>query len=214
MTGFQVFNQQGSLQIDSSSPFTFIKDVIPIGAVFGDYYNVPDPWNAGAYRFGGIPGFIRVPGELHWLQLNPGKSAGFAGFNENAGRIIRTSRGQTPQSGYLDVFGESGSLVWSARSAADTPRVKGVLSFGVNTPLDTQDVNFYFDSSPYILLNNIMGEISDDGTGPVGWSGLVFNWTGSTLRFRWVNQLQPLFSQYAASRGGMQVPHALFTRYP
>jgi hypothetical protein len=49
--------------------------------------------------------------------------------------MIRTARNIGMQSGYLDVFDSSGSLIWSAASASSMPRVVGFFDVPANYDL-------------------------------------------------------------------------------
>lgn len=210
--GFNAFNTAGAVTIDSALPYTRKNKEQVIGAIVPSHYNFTTPWGTYNGTMGAVPGVNTGRSEtLTWLKLNTGGVAfpAVGGFTANSGRIIQTSKIGTPISGYLDVYNELGQLVWSAASAATTPRLQGVIELGVNTPIDNQDYSVSMRESPYILLNNFIGEISDDGE-VVGWSGVMVRWTGTHLQFRWARQNQPAFSSYGAGRGGMALPYAYF----
>lgn len=213
MAGFKAYNAQSVVCVDSSLPYTRASEVVDIGSVSSSYYSFPNPY-VGPNAFGAHPSYTPLSNILQWFRLNAGYAAfpTVGGLMANSGRLIKTTRTQPVEAGYLNVRDEQGNLVWSALSAGKTPRVGGVLRFDSTTPLDTQDVSFTFSQSPYLLLNNFMGEVSDDGE-TVAWSGLIYRWTGTQLQFRWIQQKQATFAAYAANRGGIHIPYAYFTGY-
>ncbi|MCP5581319.1 hypothetical protein NL290_27960, partial [Klebsiella pneumoniae] len=84
------------------------------------------------------------------------------------------------ESGYLDVMNGNGDLIWSAKSASRVPRVRGFIDLPANSPVDSQIVSFSPGFNPWILMNMVPGNISDDGES-TGYSGLLIKWTGSEI---------------------------------
>lgn len=141
--GFELFNNAGAVMVDSDNRTTLFSDIRNItGLTDVGYYQVKNPFG-GDYPFGFLPNNSwPQPGYLYWYQLNPGAfaMAGAWCFQNNSGRIIRTSRNVAIQSGYLDVLNASGQLVWSAKSAELAPRIRGFIDLPANSPVDSSTV--------------------------------------------------------------------------
>lgn len=212
MSGFQVSNTAAAIVVDSNLPFTRkVAQYSRSAGNAGMYYNIANPWNGGFFGDMNVP--VGTAGEkLIWARLTAGSSmfpsgGGLTGTID----VVECTKNAAAESGYLDVFNEVGALMWSAKSAGKSPQIAQIFAFGTGTPIDGQDYSVPFAASPFLLLNNFIGEISDDGEGSIGYSGLAVNWTGSALRFRWLNSNQTSFNAYAAQRGGMHIPAAKFT---
>lgn len=213
--GFEVYNDAGALQIDSDNRTTLFSDVRNItGVTDTGYYHIPNPFG-GDYPFGFLkPSDMPAPGFLHWFQLNPGAFCmpGALSFQNNSGRLIRTSRNIGIESGFLDVRDSQGNLVWSAKSADLAPRIKGFIDLPANANVDNQVISFTPGFNPWILLNSVPGNISDDGE-VTGYSGLVIKWTGSQIQVKYVNKYQNNFANSFGKRGGLKIPYAIFSNH-
>lgn len=212
--GFQSYNLDGSPQVDSTLPYMRTRTSSPTGPITAGYYRFPNPWEPGN-PFGVATGMPPNPGTpvQTWVRLNVGGAfIPFANqYTANAAFAIQTDVTTPITSGYLDVYDDSGKLVWSALSAGGMPRVQGVMKFDSSTDLDS-GISIPFSFSPFILSNTCMGEVSDDGV-VVAWSGMAFRWTGTHLQVRWIRQNQPTFSPNVPARGGAYVPYARFAGY-
>ncbi|QPJ98885.1 hypothetical protein IDM36_13140 [Enterobacter mori] len=210
MSGFEVYNSNNKLLIDSNNRSTLFYDIRNIGAATDvGSYSVDSPFGTGSTLGSTMPAFWS-DGTLRWLQLSPGKY-GFPGadmLESSAGRMIRTSRKIGMESGYLDVFNGSGNLIWSAVSASKMPRVVGF--FDVPPGYDLQNNTFAVSVAfnPWILVNNCPGNLSDDGE-VVGYSGVMLKWTGSQLLGRYISKNQKNWSQTLQSKG-IRIPLAQF----
>lgn len=213
--GFEVYNDAGALQIDSDNRTTLFSDVRDITGVTDiGYYYIPNPFG-GDYPFGFLkPSDTPAPGYLHWFQLNPGAFCmpGALSFQNNSGRLIRTSRNIGIESGFLDVSDSQGNLVWSAKSADRAPRIKGFIDLPANANVDNQVISFTPGFNPWILLNSVPGNISDDGE-VTGYSGLVIKWTGSQIQVKYVYKYQNNFANSFGKRGGLKIPYAIFSNH-
>ncbi|ULI52979.1 hypothetical protein HUZ42_26240 (plasmid) [Klebsiella pneumoniae] len=169
----------------------------------------------GSYPFGFLkPADTPVPGYLYWFRLNAGAFAmpGAFSFQNGSGQIIRTTRNLGVESGYLDVMNGNGDLIWSAKSASRVPRVRGFIDLPANSPVDSQIVSFSPGFNPWILMNMVPGNISDDGES-TGYSGLLIKWTGSEIQVKYTSKYQKTFSQSFGGRGGLKIPYAYFQGY-
>ncbi|ENQ0471523.1 hypothetical protein ACENGC_000504 [Escherichia coli] len=213
MSGFEVYNNDGKILIDSQNRATMFNDLRTIGAVTDlGAFAVASPFGDGHTL--GYPGVsfwsYYNGGQLRWAQLAAGRYA-FPGadlYEANAGRMIRTSRAIGIQSGYLDVFDASGSLVWSAAAAASMPRVVGFLDIPAGYDLQSNVFSVSLNFNPWILLNNCPGNAGGDGTAS-GYSGLLLRWTGAQLQACYVSRNQRSWAQTFQS-DGLRVPLVQF----
>ncbi|MEE9660749.1 hypothetical protein [Enterobacter cloacae complex sp. CARB60] len=210
MSGFEVYNSDGKLLVDSQNRSTLFYDQRTLGAVTDKgAYRVNSPFGDGS-TLGFTPQSFWNDGRLRWLQLGTNKY-GFPGadmLEDNAGSMIRTARNISMQSGYLDVFDSAGTLIWSAASASRMPRVVGFFDVPANFDLQNNTFSVSLGFSPWILVNNCPGNLSDDGTA-VGYSGVVLKWTGSQLQGRYISNNQRNWSQTFQTRG-LRIPIAQF----
>lgn len=210
MSGFEVYNSAGKLLVDSQKRSTLFYDQRSLGAVTEKgFYRVDSPFGDGS-SLGFTQQQFWNDGNLRWLQLDANKY-GLPGadlLEDNAGRMIRTTRNIGMQSGYLDVFDAGGNLIWSAASASKMPRV--VCFFDVPASYDLQNNTFTINLgfNPWILVNNCPGNLSDDG-GATGYSGIALKWTGSQLQGRYISKNQRNWSQTLQGRG-LRIPIAQF----
>ncbi|MCK7419793.1 hypothetical protein [Enterobacter asburiae] len=210
MSGFEVYNSAGKLLVDSQNRSTLFYDQRSLGAVTEKgFYRVDSPFGDGS-TLGFTQQQFWNDGNLRWLQLDANKY-GLPGadlLEDNAGRMIRTTRNIGMQSGYLDVFDAGGNLIWSAVSASKMPRVVGF--FDVPASYDLQNNTFTINPgfNPWILINNCPGNLSDDG-GATGYSGIALRWTGSQLQGRYISKNQRNWSQILQGRG-LRIPIAQF----
>lgn len=210
MSGFQVWNAQGVLTIDSNYRHTIATQqyVLPVGTL-GDMSG-PCPFGnlntLGAISYNNMP----RSNNLYWFRLVP-NSWCFPGawyFQPNTAEFVVTSRSAPIVSGYLDVFNSAGSLIWSAASAANMPRIRQILEINeINT---NQIYTVNLDYTPFILLGTCPGEMSDDGE-VAGRCGLLLKWTGGALQYTWINQYGKTFSQVFGGRGGLKLVLCEFT---
>ncbi|MDU4995220.1 MAG: hypothetical protein E6265_01385 [Enterobacteriaceae bacterium] len=210
MSGFEVYNGSGKLLVDSQNRSTLFYDLRLTGAVTDKgFYRVDSPFGDGS-TLGHTQQQFWNDGSLRWLQLDANKY-GLPGANlleDNAGRMIRTARNIGMQSGYLDVFDSSGSLIWSAASASSMPRVVGFFDVPANYDLQNNTLAINLTFNPWILINNCPGNITTDGT-VGGYSGIVLKWTGSQLQGRYISKNQRSWSQTIQGRG-LRIPIAQF----
>ncbi|HGG9151395.1 TPA: hypothetical protein ACJJYF_005025 [Enterobacter cloacae] len=210
MSGFEVYNSDGKLLVDSQNRSTLFYDQRALGAVTDKgFYRVDSPFGDGSTLGITQPAFWN-DGRLRWLQLGANRY-GMPGadlLEDSAGSMIRTARNIGMQSGYLDVFDSAGNLIWSAASASKMPRVVGFFDVPANYDLQNNTLSVSLSFNPWILVNNCPGNLSDDGT-VVGYSGIVLRWTGSQLQGRYISKNQRSWSQTMQGRG-LRIPIAQF----
>lgn len=210
MSGFEVYNSANKLLIDSDNRSTLFNDQRSTGSVIDrGFYVVDSPFGNGS-TLGFIQDQFKNDGSLRWLQLSANKY-GFPGadmLEDNAGKIIRTSRNIPMESGYLDVFNSAGDLIWSAASATKMPRVVGFYDVPANYNFANSTFSISLDFNPWILINCCPGNLSDDGT-VTGYSGVVLKWTGSQLQGRYISKNQRTWAQTMQGRG-LRIPIAKF----
>ncbi|HCM9361859.1 hypothetical protein UXO84_01300 [Enterobacter bugandensis] len=210
MSGFEVYNSAGKLLVDSQNRSTLFYDQRSLGAVTEKgFYRVDSPFGDGS-TLGFTQQQFWNDGNLRWLQLDANKY-GLPGadlLEDNAGRMIRTTRNIGMQSGYLDVFDAGGNLIWSAVSASKMPRVVGFFDVPASYDLQNNTFTINLGFNPWILVNNCPGNLSDDG-GATGYSGIALKWTGSQLQGRYISKNQRNWSQTLQGRG-LRIPIAQF----
>ena len=210
MSGFEVYNSAGKLLVDSQNRSTLFYDQRSLGAVTEKgFYRVDSPFGDGS-TLGFTQQQFWNDGNLRWLQLDANKY-GLPGadlLEDNAGRMIRTTRNIGMQSGYLDVFDAGGNLIWSAASASKMPRVVGFFDVPASYDLQNNTFTINLGFNPWILINNCPGNLSDDG-GATGYSGIALRWTGSQLQGRYISKNPRNWSQILQGRG-LRIPIAQF----
>lgn len=210
MSGFEVYNSAGKLLVDSQNRSTLFYDQRSLGAVTEKgFYRVDSPFGDGS-TLGFTQQQFWNDGNLRWLQLDANKY-GLPGadlLEDNAGRMIRTTRNIGMQSGYLDVFDAGGNLIWSAASASKMPRVVGFFDVPASYDLQNNTFTINLGFNPWILINNCPGNLSDDG-GATSYSGIALRWTGSQLQGRYISKNQRNWSQILQGRG-LRIPIAQF----
>ena len=168
MSGFEVYNSDGKLLVDSQNRSTLFYDQRSLGAVIDKgFYRVDSPFGDGS-TLGFTQQQFWNDGTLRWLKLDVNKYGlpGAELLEDNAGSMIRTTRNIGMQSGYLDVFDSAGNLIWSAASASKMPRVVGFFDVPANYDLQNNTFVLNLSFTPWILVNNCPGNLSDDGGVP------------------------------------------------
>mgnify|MGYP000042319105 FL=1 len=207
--GFVVRNDSNAIVIDSDHRHTVFYDK-----------RTPSLNDVGAYGgstpFGDLKelgylssNFYPTEGFLHWVRFTPG-SWGIPGawmFKPGGVEIIRTSRTQSLQKGYLNVYNGGGELIWSDISSYDMPRIKGFIHPTLDVDNNVQSISPGFN--PWILLNNTPGNVSYDGTS-LGYSGLFMRWDGATLQYKWQQRYQKSFGNTFSNREILNIPYAIF----
>lgn len=215
MSGFEVFNNAGVVQINSDQKHSIFDSIYTPGMLNTGDYNL-------ATKFGNISELAYLnanstkrDGFLHWIQFTGNNQWGFPGsdlFKPGSIRVIRTSRSKGHTSGYCDVFDASGQLIWSAVSASTMPRIIGFLEVAGNYNLMDNIVSVTPGFNPFFLWESCCGEMSTDGV-VSGYSGNLMRWTGSQLQTTWIVRNQRNFNEIFNGRGNLKIPYARFQGY-
>jgi len=215
MSGFEVYNSNGALTIDSDNKSIVMSTVKAMGGLS----------DTGFYRFssdfgdGGNLGFLAsdfFPAEgLRWYQPQVNGSYCFPGaslYQVNTGRFMLSSNTAGIQSGYLDVFNAAGQLTWSAASAGTMPRIMDFFTVPSSHDLATTlTLNTAF-ADPWICISQCPGNISSDGT-QGGYSGLLIRRLSSTqYQLQYINRFQKNY-RTTMGNGGLRIALAYFTGY-
>lgn len=215
MSGFEVYNSNGALTIDSDNKSIVMSTVKAMGVLS----------DTGFYRFssdfgdGGVLGFLAsdfFPADgLRWYQPQMNGSYCFPGaslYQANTGRFMLSSNTTPLQSGYLDVFNAAGQLTWSATSAGTMPRIMDFFTVPSSHDLATTlTLNTAF-ADPWICISQCPGNISSDGT-QGGYSGLLIRRLSSTqFQLQYINRFQKPY-RTAMGNGGLRIALAYFTGY-
>lgn len=215
MSGFEVYNSNGALTIDSNNKSIVMSTVKAMGGLS----------DTGFYRFnsalgdGSVLGFLAsdffpVTG-LRWFQPQVDGSYCFPGaslYQANTGRFMICSNTTAIQSGYLDVFNAAGQLIWSAASAGTMPRIMDFFTVPSSHDLATTlTLNTKF-ADPWICISQCPGNVSDDGTAG-GYSGIMIRRLSSTqFQLQYINRNQKSY-RTAMGNSGVQIALAYFTGY-
>lgn len=222
MSGFEAKNPEGSLIVSSDQKHTIFHSIyepVFLGGSVGDY-TISTAFGNFNQLVALYSGSISNEGYLYWVQFKNPNNWGYPGFNyfiKNSIRVIRTSRNLQHQSGFLDVFDGEGNLIWSAKSASTMPRVRGILTVPTGYDLTGRIVSSpALEYNPFFLWNACVGEISDDGVAPIGYSGNLVRWNGTQLQISWMRSSTQMsyLSMFGSGRGGFKLPYATFLDYP
>lgn len=215
MSGFEVYNSNGALTIDSNNKSIVMSTVKAMGGLS----------DTGFYRFnsalgdGSVLGFLAsdfFPATgLRWFQPQVDGSYCFPGaslYQANTGRFMICSNTTAIQSGYLDVFDAAGQLIWSAASAGTMPRIMDFFTVPSSHDLATTlTLNTKF-ADPWICISQCPGNVSDDGT-VGGYSGIMIRRLSSTqFQLQYINRNQKSY-RTAMGNNGVQIALAYFTGY-
>lgn len=218
MAGFEVYNSAGALTIDSTNKSIMTGAVKAMGNLTDTGYYTGFTC---AFGNGGSLGFV-MPSVVanrnitqYWFQIQKDGAWCFPGaymFQPGMGRFMTSTHTATPTSGFLDVFNASGTLIWSAASAATMPRIRGFLTAPAATDLSTAITVTSPVANPWFCWSQCPGNISDDGT-VIGYSGLVIRRNSSTsFSLQYVSKNQKTYRQ-AMGNNGIQIALATFTGY-
>lgn len=213
MSGFQSWNSAGVLSIDGTQKPAMISSYLGIGGVtdYG-YYQITNPF-IGEYAMGYLPVNFYPQPSCRWVRLNAG-AACFPGadhYMPNSAQMMVSTQNQGVTSGYLDVYNGSGTLIWSANSAASVPRILDFIDVPPGYDLQNNTYSKALSFQPWFLQNACPGNISDDGE-VVGYSGLMIYWTGSVIQCRYIMKNQRAYSTTLQNQG-LRIPLAYFTGY-
>lgn len=215
MSGFQAFNSAGALTVDGTNKPAMISQYKQITSVtdYG-YYQIESPFTTnGGYDLGFLPENFYPNVSTRWVRMNSGKYCfpGADQFQPNSGQMMISTQSLTVSSGYLDVYNESGSLIWSAVSAASVPRILDFIDIPPGYDLQNNTYVKSLSYNPWFLQNACPGNISDDGT-VTGYSGVCIRWTGSQIQVRYISKLQNTYNT-ALGSVGLRIPLAYITGY-
>lgn len=211
--GVEFYNTAGKLMVDGTNKPAMISSLSNLGTMTDQgYYQITNPF-VDAYSFGFLPLNFYPQPSARWIRLNAGKAAfpGADQFMPSSGQMMISTQNVGVSSGYLDVFNASGSLIWSAVSAAAVPRIVDFIDIPGGFDLQNNTYSKTLSFNPWFLSNCLPGNISDDGT-VTGYSGVVMYWTGSAIQVRYVSKLQNSYST-ALGSVGLKIPLATFTGY-
>lgn len=127
-----------------------------------------------------------------------GAGAGAGTFSTNCGTLYQLRQDYPVSSGYLDVFNESGELIWSAASAGKVPRVTQVIHITYEELIsnDKEGIEIDIGIGSGFLVDNIIGSL-DINPGPTGttarWFAMYWKYNQGKLKmcFRWRHDGSP-----------------------
>lgn len=218
MSGFEVYNSDGALTIDSTNKSILTGGVKAMGTLTDQGYYTGFTC---AFGNGGALGSLNANiitnrnTTQYWFQIQTNGGWCFPGagmFQPGIGRFMTSSQTGTISSGYLDVYNASGSLVWSAVSAATMPRIRDFFTVPAATDLSTAITVTTSFADPWFCWSQCPGNLSDDGE-TIGYSGLVIRRNSSTsFSLQYVSKNQKTYRQ-AMGNNGFSIALASFTGY-
>lgn len=215
MSGFEVYNSNGALTIDSNNKSIVMSGVKEMGVLTDTgFYLVPSAFGNGSTLGSLQDNFFPASG-LRWFQFTADGRYCFPGasmYEAGTGRFMLSSNNTGLSSGYLDVFDANGQLIWSAISAGSMPRIADFFTIPAGYDLaNVITLNTAF-ANPWICISQCPANISDDGiTG--GYSGLMIRRNSSTqFQLQYINKNQKPFST-AMGSSGFRIALAYFTGY-
>lgn len=218
MSGFELYNANGALTIDSTNKSIMTGGLKAMGNLedFGYYTGIKTAFGDGG-QLGALNANVIVNQNTtqYWFQIQTNGGWCFPGalmFQRNIGRFMTSTHTANPVSGYLDVRNAAGQLIWSAASAGTMPRIRGFLTAPPTADLSTALTVTVPFADPWFCFSQCPGNVSDDGE-VLGYSGLVIRRNNSTsFSIQYINQYQRTYRQ-AMGNNGFQIALASFTGY-
>lgn len=194
MSNFIVYNQSGNIVVDDTQKHIgqvaeyYIASIPPIS---GNNRLTVSLMSSGPSWFPGSQTSVLrlnpIEGAIPITLIKPnngGFGAGRETFNAGAGTLYHLRNDYDVQSGFLDVFNEQGTLIWSAQSASRVPRVTQTHYFTYAQLFAGVEVNIGDD---LFMLNNFIGKL-DINPGPSGTSarcyGIYWGYSNGILRLQ------------------------------
>lgn len=215
MSGFEVYNSNGALTIDSTNKSIVMSTVKAMPALTDTGYYIFSSSLGTGKTLGFLPmGFFPDSG-LRWFQPQVNGTYCFPGvslYEAGSGRFMLSSNTTAIQSGYLDVFDAAGQLVWSAASAGSMPRIMDFFTVPSTYDLGTVLTLNTALADPWICISQCPGMVSDDGT-VAGYSGIMIKRLSSTqFQLQYINKNQKPY-RTAMGSNGFRIALAYFTGY-
>lgn len=212
MPGFEVYNNAGSLVINSDQRHTVVESVQNPGYTPGQDFDLATPFgNLNQLQsFDNFNPYLQ--GKICWVRFRSVGAWGIPGakyFVPNSVDVLFTTYNYQPVSGYLDVFDGGGNLIWSAISAANMPRILGFIDISPGFDLVNNTYNFNIGLNPWIPINSCPGGITASEYAN-GYSSLLVQATGSGFNLRWIQKNQQSFQNIFNGRGNLRIPVAYF----
>ncbi|EKK4082800.1 hypothetical protein PNF79_003478 [Cronobacter dublinensis] len=224
MSGFEVRNSAGSITVNSSyaSPRLLNYVASPRMGTTGDWGGtIPDmgKLESLAYLEDSITQSgttytqnYHKPGQIMWFRLAVG-AWGLPGadyFIPGKVNLAFTRMDVPVESGYLDVFDSSGKLIWSAKSAATTPRIIGFINVPAGYDLLNKTLSVAVPGTPFFPSDMFPGLLSDNGEGVGGRSSLAIKQQSGSVLLRYDAYNNPPYTEMPLYSRGFKIPYAIF----
>ncbi|EOC1137413.1 hypothetical protein AAAW31_002307 [Cronobacter sakazakii] len=213
MSGFEVRNSAGALTVNSDykSPLLASSAAASTDTV-GDFdLNIPGFGNLNQLGYV-LDDNLYSPGQLAWFRLNV-NGWGVPGaryFLPGSVFIAKTKIDLAVESGYLDVFNAQGTLIWSAKSAAEMPRVLGFITIPPNYDLQNNTLTVGVSGTPFYLMDIIPGALAEDQEGVGAKNGIVMKQQSGSVILRYINQNGKNYVNTPLYSRGFKIPYAVF----
>ncbi|EOC1608461.1 hypothetical protein ACI1BF_000821 [Cronobacter turicensis] len=224
MSGFEVRNSAGSITVNSSyaSPRLLNYVASPRMGTTGDWGGtIPDmgKLESLAYLEDSITQSgttytqnYHKPGQIMWFRLAVG-AWGLPGadyFIPGKVNLAFTRMDVPVESGYLDVFDSSGKLIWSAKSAATTPRIIGFINVPAGYDLLNKTLSVAVPGTPFFPSDMFPGLLSVNGEGVGGRSSLAIKQQSGSVLLRYDAYNNPPYTEMPLYSRGFKIPYAIF----
>ena len=215
MSGFQVYNSAGALTIDSNNKSVVTSQVLGMPALTDTGFWLINSAFGNGSTLGYLPLNYLPSTGLRWFQPQVDGKYFFAGsslYEAGMGRFMMCSNTGNISSGYLDVFDGNGSLIWSAASASQMPRIQGFFDIPAGYDLSTAITLNSPIANPWICISQCPGNIAA-AEATSGYSGiLIKRYNATQFGIQYVNRLQKSYTQ-AMGNNGLRIALASFTGY-
>lgn len=200
MSNFVVSNDKGYVVVDDttknigavgSNIITTLPDSTGAYAITVSFTGGAPSWFAKTMfdcRTIAIPKLDEGPMPMSIIMPNDGAcGAGKGTFSRDCGTLYQLRQDYSVQSGYLDVFDESGTLIWSAASTEKVPRVVKVINIKYDDLVanDGEGTEIDIGIGSGFLVDNILGSL-DVNPGPTGttarWYAMYWGYNQGKLK--------------------------------
>ncbi|WP_239978215.1 hypothetical protein [Cronobacter sakazakii] len=224
MSGFEVRNSAGSITVNSSyaSPRLLNYVASPRMGTTGDWGGtIPDmgKLESLAYLEESITQSgttytqnYHKPGQIMWFRLAVG-AWGLPGadyFIPGKVNLAFTRMDVPVESGYLDVFDSSGKLIWSAKSAATTPRIIGFINVPAGYDLLNKTLSVAVPGTPFFPSDMFPGLLSETWEGAGGRASLAIKQQSGSVLLRYDAYNNPPYTETPLYVRGFKIPYAIF----
>ncbi|ELY4215877.1 hypothetical protein SMY84_001767 [Cronobacter turicensis] len=222
MSGFEIRNDKGAITVNSdfTSPRLQRRITSPRWDIGYFDMDIPGIGNLNelrsAYETVGNT-FVdwHQPGQIVWCRFAVGGwgMPGIHSYTPGKVDLAFTRLDVAVQSGYLDVFNSSGSLIWSAISAQATPRITGFIEVPAGYDLGKNTLSLPVTGTPFLPTDMFPGMLSEDQEGVGGKLGIAIKQYSGYFSLRYISQNTPNYRDLPLFSRGFRIPYATFPTF-